>query len=145
MDELGGLAKAVELAKRRAGLPLEDFACEVVQYPPKPKIPAVVKAIMRYREEEQEEAAWLADGRGGDKHGGRRQQPGQGAAGLLGLMMAAAVGVDGGGEGRALGQVLGMLPRELREAVQSAELASTGGGVAMVSHDALDALAAVRK
>lgn len=144
MDELGGLAKAVELAKRRAGLPLEDFACEVVQYPPKPKIPAVVKAYMRYREEEQEEAAWLADGSGGDKPGGRRQQPGQGA-GLLGLMMAAAVGAEGSGDWRVLGQVLGMLPRELREAVQSAEMASTGGGVAMVSHDALDALAAVRK
>jgi ClpP class serine protease len=47
VDELGGLGRAIELAKQQAGLPLEEDAVQVVEYPPKQRVPALLKMLAR--------------------------------------------------------------------------------------------------
>ena len=47
VDELGGLARAIELAKQQAGLPLEEEAVEVVEYPPRQRASGLVRMLAR--------------------------------------------------------------------------------------------------
>jgi hypothetical protein len=88
----------------------------------------------RYQEEQedQQDAGWL--------QGGKQRRQGS-SGGVLGALVEAAAAAA---EGRLLGELLAILPAEVRHLARSAQLAGSRG-VVMASTDASDALAAVTK